>query len=61
MKNGILVVSFGTTYKEARKLSLEQIENTISSAYRNFQYTKHIQVKLYKNAYMKMKVFCTLC
>ena len=29
MKNGILVVSFGTTYKEARKLSLEQIENVI--------------------------------
>ena len=46
MKNGILVVSFGTTYKEARKLSLEQIENTISSAYRNFSVYKAYTSKI---------------
>ena len=46
MKNGILVVSFGTTYKEARKLSLEQIENTIPSAYRNFSVYKAYTSKI---------------
>lgn len=54
MKNGILVVSFGTTYREARKLSLEQIENTIASAYNNFSvykaYTSRIVKKcIYEN------------
>lgn len=54
MKNGILIVSFGTTYKEARKLSLEQIENTISSTYKSFlvykAYTsKIVQKCIYEN------------
>lgn len=46
MKNGILVVSFGTTYKEARKLSLDQIENTISSIYNNFSVYKAYTSKI---------------
>ncbi|MCI9078779.1 MAG: sirohydrochlorin cobaltochelatase [Lachnospiraceae bacterium] len=36
MKNGILVASFGTTYKEAREISLRAIERTISLRFPGF-------------------------
>lgn len=49
MKNGILVASFGTTYKEARELSLEAIEDAFSSAFPDFTvykaYTSNIVKK----------------
>ena len=49
MKNGILVASFGTTYKEARQLSLEAIEHAVYSAFPDFTvyeaYTSNIVKK----------------
>lgn len=36
MRNGILAASFGTTYKEARELSLGAIENEFSSRFPGF-------------------------
>lgn len=49
MKNGILVASFGTTYKEARELSLEAIEHAVSSSFPDFAvykaYTSNIVKK----------------
>ncbi|MGO1468687.1 MAG: sirohydrochlorin cobaltochelatase [Tissierella sp.] len=35
MKKGIIVASFGTTYKKTRKLSIESIENMIKTKYKN--------------------------
>lgn len=49
MKNGILVASFGTTYKEARNLSLGAIEQAVSSEFPDFTiykaYTSNIVKK----------------
>lgn len=36
MKKGIIVVSFGTTYEETRKLCIESIENKIREEYRDY-------------------------
>lgn len=36
MKKGIIVVSFGTTYEETRKLCIESIENRIKEKYSNY-------------------------
>ena len=36
MKKGIIVVSFGTTYEEARRLSIESIENKIREEYKDY-------------------------
>lgn len=46
MKNGILTVSFGTTYHEARKMSLDKIETDISSAYSTFSFYKAYTSKI---------------
>lgn len=54
MKSGILTASFGTTYKEARKLSLEAIDQAVSYKFPEFgiykAYTSSIVKKrIYKN------------
>lgn len=36
MKKGIIVVSFGTSYEKARKLSIESIENRIKEKYKDY-------------------------
>ena len=36
MKKGIIVVSFGTTYEETRKLCIESIENRIKEQYKDY-------------------------
>ncbi len=52
MKNGILVVSFGTTYEEARKLCIESIENKIRNEFKDFEvrraFTSNMVIKKLK-------------
>lgn len=54
MRNGILTASFGTTYKEARNISLEAIDRAVSCKFPDFAvykaYTSSIVKKrIYKN------------
>lgn len=52
MKKGILVVSFGTTYEEARKKSIENVEKTIQKAFPEYEvrraFTSNIIIKRLK-------------
>ena len=41
-KTAILVISFGTSYEETRKKTIEQIESDLH--HRNIRYTAHGQV-----------------
>lgn len=53
MKKAILVVSFGTTYSDTRKLTLDAIENKIAKYYKDYEvrkaYTSHMVIKKLKN------------
>lgn len=53
MKKAILVVSFGTTYEDTRKLTIEAVENKIKSEYKNYEvrraFTSKIVIKVLKN------------
>jgi sirohydrochlorin cobaltochelatase len=46
----ILVVSFGTTYEETRKLTIESIENRIGKSFPNYEirraFTSHVIIKV---------------
>lgn len=53
MKKGIIVASFGTTYEEARRLSIESIEDKIKEKYKDYlvlrAFTSRIVVKRLKD------------
>ena len=52
-KKAILVVSFGTTYKQTRKLTIERIEDCIKDKFKDYEirraFTSHIVIKKLKN------------
>ena len=53
MKKAILVVSFGTTYKETLKLTIEKIEDKIRDTFKEYEirraFTAHMIIKKLKN------------
>lgn len=53
MKKAILVVSFGTTYKDTLKLTIEKIENEIKETFKDYYvkraFTAHMIIKKIKN------------
>lgn len=53
MKRAILVVSFGTTYKETMKITIEKIEEEIRSKFKEYDvmraFTSHMIIKKLKN------------
>ncbi|AWZ48043.1 sirohydrochlorin cobaltochelatase [Clostridiaceae bacterium 14S0207] len=55
MKKAILVVSFGTSYEETRKATIEAIENKIKDIYKDFEirraFTSHIIINKLKKVY----------
>lgn len=55
MKKAILVVSFGTSYEETRKVTIEAIENRIIEVYKDYEvrraFTSHIIIKKLKRVY----------
>lgn len=54
-KKAILVVSFGTTYEQTRKLTIERIEDNIKEKFKDYEvrraFTSHIVIKKLKNMY----------
>lgn len=57
MKNGILAASFGTTYKEARELSLGVIEEALSSGFPGFFIYKAYTSSIVKKRIQKNEGF----
>jgi len=53
MKRAILVVSFGTTHEDARKVTIDKIEEKISHTFADYDirraFTSHIVLKVLKN------------
>lgn len=53
MKKAILVVSFGTTYENTRKLTIETVENRIKSEYEGYEvrraFSSKFVIKMLKN------------
>jgi len=53
MKKAILVVSFGTTHEDARKVTIDKIEEKISNTFADYDirraFTSHIVLKVLKN------------
>ncbi|MBU3181827.1 sirohydrochlorin cobaltochelatase [Clostridium psychrophilum] len=53
MKKAILVVSFGTTYKDARKVTIDEIEKKIKHTFEDYDirmaFTSHVILKILKN------------
>lgn len=53
MKSAILVVSFGTTYEDTRKLTIEAVENKIKNEYKDYEvrraFTSKFVIKMLKN------------
>ncbi len=53
MKRAILIVSFGTTYEETRKVTIDKIEERIKEKYKDYEvkmaFTAHIIIKILKN------------
>ena len=53
MKKAILVVSFGTTHEDTRKVTIDAIEERIKDAFKDFEirkaFTSHIILKVLKN------------
>lgn len=52
-KKGILVVSFGTSYPEARKLCIESIENDITDNFKNFEVRRAFTSKIIRKKIQK--------
>jgi len=52
MKKAILVVSFGTTYEDTKKVTIERIEERIRGTFKNYDirraFTSHIVIKVLK-------------
>ncbi len=52
MKKAILIVSFGTTYKDSRKLTIDEIENKIKENFKEYEirktFTSHMIIKKLK-------------
>jgi sirohydrochlorin cobaltochelatase len=52
MKKAILVVSFGTTYKDTRELTIERIEERVRETFKDYEvrraFTAHIIIKILK-------------
>ncbi|MFX0548703.1 sirohydrochlorin cobaltochelatase [Hathewaya histolytica] len=55
MKKAILVVSFGTSYEDTRKLTIEAIENKVKETYGDYEvrraFTSHIIIRKLKRVY----------
>lgn len=55
MKKAILVVSFGTSYEETRKVTIEAIEDKVKETYKDYEvrraFTSHIIIRKLKKVY----------
>lgn len=53
LKRAVLVVSFGTTYEDTRKLTIEAVENRIKNEYSDYEvrraFTSKVVIKVLKN------------